>query len=302
VAIAVVLLTHYLGALLVLCLWIWDLARHRWNAKWLLSGYLIPLIGGLIWLPSFLVQFARTSGLGWIPKFTVARIPTTIATFLFGAPVGVSGVPPMLGFTPNWLSNELVIAFSFAVVVTIAIAITLKKRWDANLALAALLAFAPPLLTLALQLKDLQLYVERYLIGSGLFLILFCVMALYRLGAKWLLGVVAMYAILVAFVQPWPHTADFQHLNLENLPQTVVFTTSFDFTVGRYYVGEDVNAQFYNVSNVTENFDGWRLLRGYQVHDLPTDDHVVITTTPDALGSDYQIIDQSGQLFVLKPL
>lgn len=300
--IALLFLTHYLGSLLILCLFLWDAARHRWTLSWLVRGYLLPVIAGALWLPTLFAQFlSSTGGLGWIPAFSLTRLPTTIATFLFGAPVGVAGIPPMLGFTLHWLTNDIVIAVSFSITLAILLGVTLKKQWDAPLALTALLAFMPPLLTLALQQIGMHLYVERYLIGSSIFLILFVTLALSRLGQGWLFMGVMSYSLLVAFVQPWPHTADLQRLDTSNLPQTVIFTTSFDFTSGRYYVGEATDAKLYNITNPHENFGAWRLIAGRTITELPTDDHVIITTTPEAFTDTYREIDRSGKFVVLQP-
>ncbi len=301
-ALLAILLTHHLGALCVLCLAVWDIFRHKFNRRWLVSGYFIPIIGFASWLPSILAQRLLTDELSWVPEVSIARIPTTLAIFLFGSPIGIAGIPPALGFRFDWLRIEDLSFLSLVIIELVVVFVVIKKRWTSHLTLTGLLAFVPALLVLILQLFDERFYVERYFIGSGLFLLLFLALALHRIHSRALVGAFAVYVLLVTLVKPWNHPTAFQNLQKFDLPDTVVFTSASDFTVGRYYLGEDVDTQLFNLPNVHESFDSWTMIRGHQVFDLPTSDHVIVTSTPEVFAGLYQEIYFVDGLSVLEPL
>lgn len=212
-ALSAALLTHHLAALSAVCFFVVETAYARREhyyktAKthfvWLVSGYGLPLLASLAWLPYFLAQAAnRGASLGWVPSVPLPHIAVSLHIFLFGVPVGVIGVPPALGYRVPWLSVPLMSAILTVFLLSLVIMLTRRKQWDATLVLIAALAFFPLLATWLLQFAQLQLYVERFLIGSGIFVVIFPLLATARLyGIRALAGFAAVYILLVALIAP----------------------------------------------------------------------------------------------------
>jgi uncharacterized membrane protein len=291
-----ILLTHYLGAVFALAFVIADFTHHyftrratnikkplfnKYFNRFVASGYAIPLLGGLAWLPSFRTQISGHNTLGWVPNSTFDHLPTTLHIFLFGAPVGVAGVPPALGYRFDWLSVASVSVILVVLITTLVVIITLRKKWDATLALLGFMTIFPLLITLALQLIHVQLFVERFLIGSALFLVLFLVLALSQLGTKLtaLKTTASLYILAVLLIQPYSYQPHFSTLasTINRLaPQsTVIATDPFDFILLRFYLGETRNLQVYltpDANGNTEYIGGWALIndRANQILALPT--------------------------------
>ncbi len=267
------MLTHYLGFVFALAFVIADIIKHR-RIIW--QSYIIPLLGGLAWLPSFHAQVSGHGSLGWVPNSTFDHLPTTLHIFLFGAPVGVAGVPPALGYRFAFLSVASVSIILVILITTLVVIITLRKKWDANLTLTAFMTVFPLLAALALQLIHVQLFVERFLTGSGLFLVLFLILALSRLDNKFavLKITVGVYILLVLAIKPNTYTPHFSTLanKINQLaPHSEVLATDpFDFILLNFYLGESSNLHLYNASDVNQHIDGWALIYGQdQVFALP---------------------------------
>lgn len=293
----VIVLTHYLGALFALALVFTDFCHRaltmrgvatRSHLRWLGAAYLVPLLGGIAWLPFMRLQAQAHSSLGWVPNVTFEHIPVALHVFLFGAPVGVPGVPPALGYRVEWLTvpaMSILLVIALTALVTWA---TIKKKWDATLAMLGFMAFVPLVVTWLLQRAGLQLFVERFLTGAAVFLVLFGVMALARFSkAKMLAAVTAIYCVIILLVQPWSYAEPVMPQLVHDLGaehETVVFTNAFDYTQGRFYLGEEQvdRLRVYNIDNPAESLAGWAMVKkGAQIAALPTESHLVVTTQPD---------------------
>lgn len=292
---AAILLTHYLGFVFMLGFFLYDLweqyQKHphfkKWReyGRWFFSHYSIPLVAGLAWLPFFIKQAKAHNTLGWVPKAALSDIPLSLHKFLFGSPVGVSGVPPALGYRVEWLTVPNVTLVIFLALTVLVIWLSCKKKWDKKLGFLAFMTAFPLLLTWLLQAVELQLYVERFLSGSAIFLLLFLIASLYHLGkTNWLYGLVGIYTFLVVMIQPWPYQTTFPLIKsqIEQSPpeETIVFTNPFDWTVAIYYAGpeERKRIKLYNLANPTEDFSKWAIINDDdQITALPNTKHTVIT-------------------------
>ncbi|HCC83314.1 TPA: hypothetical protein DEP96_00530 [Candidatus Uhrbacteria bacterium] len=314
-----ILLTHYLGFVFALAFVIADFAHYyrqqptkfkTSKLTWLLSGYLAPLLGGLAWLPSYHAQTSGHASLGWVPNTTFDHLPTAIHIFLFGAPVGVAGVPPALGYRFDWLSIASISVILVVLITTLVVTLTLRKKWDANLALLGFITAFPLLAALALQLIHVQLFVERFLTGSALFLVLFLVLALSRLDEKFaiLKTTVGIYILLVLAIQPYSYQPHFSTVaaTINNLSPSseVIATNPFDFILVRFYLGEQANLHLYLVPDAngnTEYVDGWALIAdraSNHILSLPTSPATIIAHNPNDFP-DYHTITTVNDLSLL---
>lgn len=312
-----ILLTHYVGFMFVLGfvladLWhLWTIHPSRRAIKAFIRdaayAYAAPLLGGLLWLPTFIQQAQNHPSLGWVPNAPISHIPMSLHIFLFGAPVGVQGVPPALGYRVEWLTPATVALVLTVAVTSLIVYLVVKRRFDQTLSFLAFMAFFPLALTWALQAAALQLYVERFLSGTALFLSLFLVLALAHLSKReYLVAITGAYVFLVVLVQPWTHKSSFTSLT-QTAEQfigknTVIFSSPFDFTVARFYLGEQdrYGIRVYNIADPDEDLSSWAIIdQGDQIPVLPTSSHVVITPEP-AKFSGYDTLTTVNQFSVLK--
>lgn len=315
----IAILTHYLGFIFIFSIALYDfwqqykehpsLKYWKTYSKWLICSYLVPLLGGLAWIPSFLKQTGRQNTLGWVPDASVSDIAISLHKFLFGSPVGVPGVPPALEYSVSWLSVPT-ISFLLTIFLSGSIVyLTVKKKWDPVLSFLGYMAAFPLLLTWSLQAVELQLYVERFLSGSAIFLLLFLIAAIWKISKHhyWIVVATATYAFLTIMIQPWTHQVSFPRL-VQNantvLPESeVIFSSPFDFTVGRFYLGEEKrrNLKLYNINNVNEDLSSWAIIdEGDQIFELPTSPHLLITPQPQDFPG-YTILERVNQFAVMQP-
>ncbi len=317
-AMLAVILTHYIGAIFVLAFVVADFVQ-QWRAqrgeglpvqaKWLFAGYLVPLFGGLAWLPSFQQQTAVHDTLGWVPNVPFEHLPVALHVFLFGAPVGVLGVPPVLGYRVEWLTVPAVSIALIVIFVVLITWLTLRKQWSAPLALLGLMAIGPLLVTWLLQFVGRQLFVERFLTGTAVFLVLFVVVALAKFRQKLLLAVAGIYVLFVVLIQPWHYDTPFL-IPVSDVVREIadnrfiIYTNAFDYTHGRFHLGHAYDEQVlvYNVNNVEESLDGWAIVqKGSQLFTLPTKPHILVTTQPD-LFPGYVTVRTVSAYSILQPL
>lgn len=314
---AAILLTHYLGFIFMLGFFLYDAwqewksspSKRSWkkHGRWFGLAYGIPTVIGLAWLPFFIKQVSVRGALGWVPNKALYELPVSLHIFLFGAPVGVTGVPPPLGYAVPWL-NVSIITFLLTIALIVLIAwLTIKKRWDKQVAFLGFMTAFPLFFTWILQAVQLQLYVERFLSGSGVFFMLFLVAALWELPKQsWLVAGVSVYTVLVLFIQPYPYKTTFPLLAetaKQALPDAVIVSTSpFDFANLRFYLGEErrESLKLYHANNVSENFSSWALFEAKdQIFSLPTTPHLIITPQPQLFG-DYRLRDSINGFSILE--
>ncbi len=312
-------LTHYLGFIFIFSMVLYDFWQQykdhptikyaKSHLKWLLWSYSIPLLAGLAWIPSFLKQTGRQNTLGWVPNATISDIGLSLHKFLFGSPVGVPGVPPALGYVVDWLTIPTITFLLTILISGMVVYISTKKKWDPTLSFLGYMAAFPLLLTWSLQAVALQLYVERFLSGSAIFLLLFLVAAIYSMTKHhyWLIIATATYTFLVVMVQPWDHKVSFDQLtrtaNSFIGEQEIVFSSPFDFTVGRFYLGEANRnkLKLYNINNPQEDVTSWAIIdQGDQLFELPSIPHIIITPQPNDFEG-YHIIERVNQFTVMQP-
>lgn len=314
---AAILYTHYLGFIFMVSFFLYDAWQQYKNhpgmknlkkhLHWFAWAYSIPFVIGLTWIPSFLNQTSRQNSLGWVPNKLLHELPISLHIFLFGAPVGVAGVPPALGYRVDWLTVPT-ITFVLTLATTVLITyLTVKKKWSPITSFLGFMTAFPLIVTWLLQAVALQLYVERFLSGSAIFLILFFLSALMELPKKaYLYSAIGVYTVLVILIAPWNYQITFPRLSeyasqvIEK--QEVVFSSPFDFTVARFYLGEDArNAiKLYNVNNPQEDLSGWAIISASdQLQTLPIETHSVITPQPQDFEG-YTTIDTVHNFSILQ--
>jgi 4-amino-4-deoxy-L-arabinose transferase-like glycosyltransferase len=280
-------LTHYLGAIFSLGFVIADLLHARKEGiKTFLPAYVLPFIGGVIWLPFFYTQIKSHSSLNWVPNAPFSSIATSLHIFLFGAPVGVSGVPPALGYRLAWLTVPdvtLVLVISLTALVGYLFA---AKKWDLSLKLLGFMTAFPLLMTWFIQIVGQKLYVERFLTGAAVFLVLFLAAAVSKMKKPYVIAVISVYILFVALIKPWSYTTPLSDLHKtiteKSGTETLIFANPFDYILGRYYQGEGRKIRLYQEDNPTEVINSWVLVQPEnQIMSLPTTPHVFISHHPE---------------------
>lgn len=284
----------------------WGIMKHPREAlKTLVATYAFPCIGGGVWLPSFLLQAQAHDTLGWVPSAPLHVIGHTLHIFLFGAPVGVQGVPPALGYRVSFLTVEDI---TFVVTVGLVALVTylfVAKKMDDRLALTGFMTAFPLCATLIVQLADHKLYVERYLTGAAVFLMLFFALAIGRMRTRFMVLIVGGYIVLVCLVRPWSYgvrTFTDLHAFVSRSDRTVVMADPFDYIMARYYQGEGRSIRLYQEAHAYERLTGWALIRPEdQIQELPKTPHLFLTHHPERYTS-YHVMKTVGDVTILQSL
>ncbi|MFA6475227.1 MAG: glycosyltransferase family 39 protein [Patescibacteria group bacterium] len=286
VVLLAILLTHYIGIIFVVGFMLVDVYKKRAN----LRVYLIPLVGGLAWLPFFIQQVQTHRALVWVPTIWFDHLPSTFHIFLFGSALGMGGVPAALTYQVPWLIVNLIgILIVFGVIILVLILI-LKRRLNESLQVVGFMAAFSIAMTMFLQLFGQKLFVERYLIGAALFTVIFIVLGLGQFKQKFIIiGGLSVFIILTSLIKPWEYiityppviTAVEQYYGSKQ----IIWDNPGDFVIGRYYAGENNRRQMkiLNTNFNNDNLSTWAILDDSdQIVQLPVGNFMLVTTNPTA--------------------
>ncbi len=314
-SLALLCLTHYLGVIFSLAWFVFDVIQHRlWQnyrqpkqlITFLGSAYAFPALLGLAWLPFFLTQILAHASLGWVPTAPLHRLATSVHIFLFGAPVGVAGVPPALGYSVAGLEVADVTLILIIAITLLIGWLTFTKRWTPILRFLGFMTAVPLLMVWLMQFAGERLYVERFLTGAAIFLVLFLASAVGHLRERLMFPVIVAYIVLVSLVKPWsydmPMTALHDYLNRYPTDLQFIFTNAYDYTLGRYYTGEARPILLYPEDSPYQVLHGWVVIpiEG-QVSMVPATHHLLITHNPDRYPG-YTTVNTVADFTILESL
>jgi uncharacterized membrane protein len=293
VLLALMVLTHYALAFGILAVMLWvicqpqvrdGLRKELWRTARTLALISLPIISALaIWLPNLIYQFSK-GGLGWIPRAELSLLPRSLYAFAYGVERHRLGVPPVnqtsLFIRPESLAMLLFIVF--CALFTIAWIRIKQRKLLTFLALSTLL---PVVLVILASWLNINMYVERYLIGYGALWIILFAYVLFQFRWHYSLIAVGAYCVsLIFIVQPIPRT-DFAGIAKEvQQPsvQKIVISNPLAAAVLRYYLPDQLDSSL-KVLDIAdkERYFSWSILTPSRV----------VNTESELLQSDIYITE-----------
>lgn len=262
VSILLIVSTHYLSVLvlagyLVALATIW-LEQHQLFTTYKLWPKIV-VVTGILWvggtyLWSVLRLDTLLSGqnLGWIPQADLSLLPQTLASFLFGVNRQALGFPTLYSFTFPLQPRSLTMVFLAATIVVFTIFVSKGMKNDAekieffSLASLGLIPLSIDLLASSL---GLHVYVDRYVIGYGTFLIIFIAYGWWKLADERTYAGLLVYAGLLTFIATPPPSHPYTDALNATPPQigskTLLVQDPIDYLVFRYYA---INQQVFVVA------------------------------------------------------
>lgn len=194
-----------------------------------------------IWEKFDFQRFIAKYNLGWIPSASLTSIPRTVSSFLFGVNRQQLGLPQPNQFSIPWVAEN----FGFLVVIATVVAIVLvvqklkQQSQQRELIILALMGLVPLSVDLLASSFELYMYVDRYVIGYGTFLLLFIGYVWWHLVDERIVYGVLLYVMLLFFVVvPAPnknYSTTVSQLSLESNSMIVV-DSPIDYLVFQYYL------------------------------------------------------------------
>jgi len=268
---------------------------------------LLPLLTCLVWWPTFQLQRARTSGgLGWIPKSKFTDIPRSVYAFLLGVEKHALGVPPVNEFTTIIPSESLAFLLC-SVLLGVSIYLFKKFKGEAKTFLTFVLVMGlfPIVLTVMASWWGYDLYVERYLIGYGVFFLIYLSLIFSKLPRQLAVPTAILYLVLISMIPAPPENLGYRKLadSIKSGDRSgrVIFSDPLEFVVARVYFGPefDQRIKIYDFERGSQ-FEGWILIEDYQVVSSPSEfgesDWLVATRPPDKIR--YRNVQEIGQFHI----
>lgn len=276
---ALAFLTHYLLALGIVSLYLFDILYTRqpkvtfWKfliqKLWIYLG--VSLISGSIiglYIPTLLTQYQNAPNLWWVPFVGPQRLMNSLYIFLFGARSNELGVPPALQIA-SWLSVESVGFVIFSLfILALGAALTRKSNLQnkGDLMLLIFCSVIPVVSTLALQLSGKRIYLERYLIAYAVFFIILAILLVFRLKRIFKYTFVGIYLVssLYLVLNTSYQSMGFSKLRSELLkvsePGTqLIVTDPISFTLAKYYLSSNPNIEV-RIYNPEESYADWEMI------------------------------------------
>ncbi len=262
----------------------------------------IPVVVFSIWLPSFRIQRFYISNLGltwgWIPKPEFSFIPKSLYAFLFGVERQAIGVPKVVEITPI-LSSDSLAFILFSVILGVSIYIIFKKRDKKEVFLPFVLTLwvLPIFFTIFASFFGYNIYVERYLIGYGVFFLIYLGLILSKFKkrkAYVLLVTAGFYMVIASTISVSYANLGYRKLavELQSAKGKIIFNNPFEFVVARYYLGKsfDSKIRIYDFAS-KDKYQGWALIENDQVlkslWQIKNEDILVTTNPPKNI--DYKL-------------
>ena len=221
-------LTHYISVFVIL---VYSLIM-LWHSKKTFI-YLLPVVFIMVlWIPT-IIGSSNSTGLTWVPEFSMIRIPESIHAFLLGTDTNQPSVAPPLNPLPI---NSTAVSLGIFSIVGIFIAVS-KPTKEARL---LLICGIVPILLVALTSEFLgfNFYVEKFMTGYGALLLIYCVIITPRLIA--LLPYVFLCISLILTLKTT--SIGYRELANHTFDKPIVMVDASDYITAKYYV-KDIKLQ-----------------------------------------------------------
>jgi hypothetical protein len=214
--------------------------KHFWQYVGF-GGFGLFMSAVYIWEKFDLQRHIARLNLGWIPSANLSSIPRTLSSFLFGVNRQQLGLPQPNQFSVPWIPEN----FGFLLVIATIVAIVLvvqkikQQSQQRELIVLALMGLIPLSVDLLASSFELYMYVDRYVIGYGTFLLLFIGYVWWHLVDERILYGLLLYIGLLFFVTtPAPnknYSSVVSQLSTIQAPMVVV-DSPIDYLVFQYYL------------------------------------------------------------------
>ena len=222
VVLSLLFLTHYISVFIILIYAVMLFAHSKKT-----FFYLLPLVFVIIfWIPT-IIGSSKSTGLTWVPQFTLMRVPESVHAFLLGTDTNEPLVAPPLNPFPI---NSTVLSICIFVFVGIFIWRSKPSKKERLLLICAVV----PMFLVAITSKCLgfNFYVERFMTGYGALLLVYCVIITPKLYA--LLVYVLLCIYLVLNIKPF--SIGYRELAKYKFDKPIVMTDAGDYINAKYYV------------------------------------------------------------------
>ncbi len=180
----------------------------------------------LLWIP-VIIASSSTTGLKWVPKFSLVRLPQSIHAFIIGVDNNKSRVSPPLNPFPIKSDYSSVVIF-----LLVALIVGLSKPSKEPLLL--ILCSTVPMFLVALTSIYLgtNLYVERFMVGYASLLLIYCALVFPKSL------VLIPYIILCIFLvlNYEPKNTGYRDLAKYASNKLIVMTDASEYITAKYYV------------------------------------------------------------------
>jgi len=245
---------------------------------------IIPAITFLLWFPTLKPQIG-TANLWWVPEAQFSFIPRSLYAFLFGVDIHAWGVPPV-NEVSRVLSSDIISFIGYTLLIAVGIYVLIKSRNKISLVYPLLMGIIPIIgvIVASIYFKK-NLYVERFLIGWGVFLILFMVTLISKIKNKTIvIAIIGFYLLTVIFMPKPARNFGYRELKafMKNIDKTVVFADAGEFVVAKYYMGKKLSKQIklYDFKH-GNGFDSWVVIdKGEILGSLPLEPYVIVSHKP----------------------
>lgn len=303
--------THYIAPLFIASLMLIYFLSNLKDKKTLLKGiaFFSPIVL-IIWNQISESLATKIEGLNtaWIQKAGIANIISSFVAYFFGIKTKISGITPLNELDFLFL-DEIFWGSLFVSIFIVGSVYALIKRKNINLAFLLLALLIPHIgLIFAGTLFDANIYVERYVLPSAIFFIIAVAYLLKNLTSFEIriLSIIFYVILLTKISAPYYDTGmKMLAKSFSDFKQEIVFTTPSEYTIARYYFGENfTNLRLQNPKDPNNTYNHWPFIKG----DLrPQNPQTAVFISPDQnrLGKDFtQTIVQkdfgSYRLYTLK--
>lgn len=277
--VVVAFLTHYLIAVGLVCIFLFDLFFTKSNKislkEYISRKVLLYLILGIViapflylQLPTILTQYKNAPIMWWIPISDLQRLPTTIYIFLFGVKADTLGIPQPLQLHP-YLSVEnvgmvlLIVAISL---ITYALAKFKKVELKKEVILLLFCSVVPIILVMLLQLMGNRLFLERYLTPYALIFVILLGLLVFVLkrSFKYLILGLYVFICLNLILNVGHESVGYIKLSkqlekIEDRQVQVIFPDPISFTVAKYYLADNKNIEV-KIYNPKQDLSDWEII------------------------------------------
>ena len=209
------------------------------------------------------ISAGNALGVDWARQNSFWSIPRSFTAFLFGVKSKLAGSDALREY--NLPINMLFVGYALFGAFLASIFKLFKESLKDKKGSTAILfinLFLPQVLLIAYAMyRQENLYVERYLIPSGVFLMVLLGAVLVRTIKFEVMAVLLTLYVLVLFRSTNPDYYSgmkFLQENLKYAPHDIVFTKPIDYVVAKYYMYENrEQLRIFDPENPSLDYSGW---------------------------------------------
>lgn len=269
IGIIIMTFTHYIGLAFVFVFLVLYLLMNFKNPSKLKKDVyvLIPLFGYLVFYVWMLVsKDTKFLNIYWVRDSNFLNILQSLVAYSFGIKSKLAGTDELVDI--NFIFNVQTWGGIFAGMFILGIIYSIFKRKEINLKILCMLIFSLIIPQVILLMYGLvfhkNLYVERYVFPSAIFYVLACGYLLSKtIKLEVAFFIILLYVFVLTRIQTPNYYTGMKSLAsaLGSYQNEIVFTSPIDFTIGKYYFGEESqNLRLLEPRNPTATYYHWPFL------------------------------------------